>query len=130
MRVVMNAYLCKKTEFSTRYDNNITIMDLPASLNGNTEIIFRNLLDDVILNAPESHILLNFNEVENINSGNIGEMVRVIWFFQNSQRTLKMCNLSSNIQKIMNILKINERIDVYDSEDKALDSFYNIPVAV
>ena len=126
----MKTSLFKKTEFSTRYSDNIAIIDLPVSLNGNIGIIFRQILDDIIHKNPESHLLLNFHNLETINSGNIGEMVRVIWFFQNSKRILKMCSLNTNIQKIMDILKITERIEVFNSEKEALNSFQELPIAV
>jgi anti-sigma B factor antagonist len=65
-------------------------------------------------------IILNFSELEYMNSTGIGLLVTLLIRSQQQQQRLMACGLSSHYRQIFDLTRLNEAIGIYDTEEEAL----------
>jgi anti-anti-sigma factor len=65
-------------------------------------------------------IILNFSELEYMNSTGIGLLVTLLIRSQREQQRLMACGLSSHYRQIFDLTRLNEAIGTYDTETEAL----------
>ena len=67
-------------------------------------------------------IVLNFSEMEYMNSGGIGLLVTLLIRANRQQQRLFTYGLSEHYKHIFEITRLNEAIGIYDTEAQALDA--------
>ena len=65
-------------------------------------------------------ILLNFSELEYMNSSGIGLMVTLLIRANRQKQRLLACGLSDHYQHIFRITRLSEAIGIYETEAQAL----------
>ncbi len=70
-------------------------------------------------------IILNFCELDYMNSSGIGLLVTLLIRTQHQKQRLLACGLSEHYQHIFKITRLSEAIGIYDTEEQALASVGN-----
>ncbi len=65
-------------------------------------------------------IILNFDELEYMNSSGIGLLVTLLIRTQRQNQTLLACGLNEHYQRIFQLTRLNEAIAIYPDEAAAL----------
>jgi anti-sigma B factor antagonist len=70
-----------------------------------------------------SRIVVNLGEVTYIDSGGLGTLVALYTTAQNSDASVKLANLTRRVGDLLQVTKLLTVFDVYDTEEKAVQSF-------
>jgi anti-anti-sigma factor len=82
-------------------------------------------INSLIQSNPDSHLLLNLTEVDYMSSSGLRIFVSTMRVLKEANRKLKLCNMNNAVQKIFEVVELMDMFDIYDSEEKALESFKN-----
>ena len=109
----------KHLEATVRQEPGVAVMDLTGEING----FAQEALDDSYSEAESSDpgaILLNFEDVDYINSTGIALIVSLLARARASKRRLLACNLSEHYVEIFNITRLSDFISVLPDEESAI----------
>lgn len=67
-------------------------------------------------------VLLNFKDVEYINSSGISTVIGLLTEARNNDRQLLICGLTEHYTKIFDMMGLTEYVSLFESEDAALQS--------
>ena len=73
--------------------------------------------------AGNKRIILNLGETSYIDSVGLGTLVALYTSAQNTGASIKLANLTKRVGDLLQVTKLLTVFEVYDSEEKALDSF-------
>ena len=112
-------------EINLRENNNVTIVDITG------EIRRSDVMDDTTLHESvkdqlddgKRNILLNLSNVEFIDSFGVGEILASYISTQNLGGHLKLSNISKKLYVVFQITMLTKVLEIFDSENSALDSF-------
>ncbi len=76
-----------------------------------------------LLSSNKSKIVLNMSNVTYIDSAGLGTLVATYHSARNQGATLKLANLGSKFQEVLQVTKLITVFDVYDNEAAAIKSF-------
>jgi anti-sigma B factor antagonist len=106
-----------------RQRDGVTILDLKGKITiGSGDLALRNAVQEA-LNGGATKILVNLAEVSTIDSSGIGELVSAFTTVTNRGGKLKLENLPSKVNDVLQITQLITVFDVYDNEDEAVKSF-------
>jgi anti-sigma B factor antagonist len=71
----------------------------------------------------QKKIVLNMDNVTYIDSAGLGTLVAAHHSAKQQGAGLRLCNLGSKFQEVLQVTKLLTVFDVYDNEKQALDSF-------
>ena len=97
----------------------ISIVDIQGEITGFAE----NALMDAFTQASKNGthtIILNFSELDYMNSSGIGLLVTLLIRSQRNNQDLLAYGLSSHYEQIFELTKLNEAIYIYQSEEEAV----------
>jgi len=97
----------------------VSVIDLQGEVTGQVE----NALMDAFAEASNGNtktIILNFNELEYMNSSGIGLLVTLLIRTQRQKQDLVAYGLSEHYQEIFTLTRLDETIGTYGSEEEAL----------
>ncbi len=109
----------KHLEASVRQEPGVAVIDLNGEINGFAQEALDAAYAEAEAENPET-ILLNFEDVEYINSTGIALIVNVLARARASKRRLLACNLSDHYVEIFNITRLSDFMSVYPDEASAL----------
>lgn len=92
-------------------------------INGEITAFAENTLMDAYTKATDDgirYIILNFKDLEYMNSSGIGLLVTLLIRAQRQKQKLMAVGLNSHYQQIFELTRLNEAIGIYDSEAEAL----------
>jgi len=75
------------------------------------------------LGAGATKILINLSAVTTVDSSGIGEMVSAFTTVTNRGGALKLCELPSKVNDVLQITQLITVFDVFDTEAEAIESF-------
>lgn len=102
-----------------KYENK-AIIDLHGEINGLAE----QELDDAYAKATSDNVatvVLNFSDVEYINSTGIALIVTLLGQARMSHRSLAVYGLSPHYQEIFSITRLSDFMTIYQDENTALE---------
>ena len=102
-----------------RVDNHAAVIDISGELNGNGEDALMEAYS-AASNGSSRAIILNFSELEYMNSSGIGLLVTMLIRVQRNKQQLLAYGLSDHYQQIFELTRLNEAIAIYESEDAAV----------
>jgi anti-sigma B factor antagonist len=73
--------------------------------------------------AERNDLVLNLSGVNYIDSGGLGTLVALYTTARNNGGSIKLANLTQRVGDLLQVTKLVTIFDVYDSEQKAVDSF-------
>ena len=111
-------------EINLREKNQVTIFDITGEITRSdfTDTTLHQTVKD-LLNEGKRNILLNLDKVEFIDSFGVGEILASFISAQNLGGRLKLSNISKKIYVVFEITMLIKVLEIFDSENIALDSF-------
>ena len=73
--------------------------------------------------TQSKRIILNLSGVTSIDSGGLGTLVALYTSARNTGGSIKLANLTPRVGDLLQVTKLVTIFDVYDSEEKAIESF-------
>ena len=107
-------------EAEVRQERGVVVLDLRGEINGFAQEALDAAYSEAESNDPET-ILLNFEEVDYINSTGIALIVGLLARARATKRRLLACNLSDHYVEIFNITRLSDFVSVFPDEDSALE---------
>ncbi len=107
---------------STRTLNGAMVVDCSGRiLFGEETAYLRDLVKKLI--AEKQNVVLNLSDVNYIDSGGLGTLVALYTTARNSGTSVKLANLTQRVGDLLQLTKLVTVFEVYDSEQKAAESF-------
>jgi anti-sigma B factor antagonist len=101
----------------------VTIIDLSGLLRlGESSAVLRTAIRELI-DKQRSKIVLNFQDVTEIDSAGIGELVAAYTTVKSKNGLLKLLHPPQKVSNILKLTQLLRVIDVYADEDAAVRSF-------
>ncbi|MFO7679001.1 MAG: STAS domain-containing protein [Chloroflexota bacterium] len=97
----------------------MTVIDISGELNGYGEEALMEAYTQAS-NGRSQTIILNFTNLEYMNSSGIGLLVTLLIRVQRQKQRLLAYGLSDHYQQIFELTRLNEAITIFDSEQAAL----------
>jgi anti-sigma B factor antagonist len=106
---------------STRSIDGILIVDCAGRIVfGEESAILRDTVRKLI--KENSKIVLNLGGISYIDSGGLGTLVSLYTTAQNAGGSVKLANLTQRVGDLLQVTKLVTIFEVFDSEDKAVQS--------
>ncbi len=106
---------------SVRKANGAAIIDIHGEVTGFAESVLMDAYTEVTSTGATT-ILLNFSDLEYMNSSGIGLLVTLLIRAQRQKQRLLAFGLSDHYRQIFEITRLNEAISIYPTEAEALVS--------
>lgn len=103
--------------------NNTSVIDIQGEVTGLAE----NALMDAYTQASDGDtktIILNFSQLDYMNSSGIGLLVTLLIRTQRQKQRLFAVGLGEHYQQIFELTRLNEAIAMYPTESEALKAAY------
>ena len=97
----------------------VAVVDIHGEVTGFAESALMDAYNQAC-SAPARAIVLNFSELEYMNSSGIGLLVTLLIRAQRQKQRLLACGLSEHYRQIFELTRLNEAIGIYSSEGEAL----------
>ena len=98
---------------------NVAVIDIAGELNGSGEESLMAAYTTAS-NGRTQAIILNFTDLEYMNSSGIGLLVTMLIRVQRNKQQLLAYGLSEHYEQIFELTRLNEAIAIYDNEDAAV----------
>lgn len=106
-------------EAQVRHQPTVSIIQLHGEINGFAEDTLNAAYAEAEARNPDA-VLLNFSDVDYINSTGIALIVSLLARARKAQRRLLACGLSEHYVEIFHITRLADYMDVYPDEGTAL----------
>lgn len=110
-------------ELKTKKVGNVIVVYLFGRLDVHLSADIEKEINRVIKDEPDSHLLLNLNDVEYMSSSGLRIFVSTMRILKESKRKLKLSNINSAVKKIFEVVELMDMFDIYESEEEALQAF-------
>jgi anti-sigma B factor antagonist len=109
-------------KLNTRTENGVTIIDCNGRIVfGEESALLRDTVKKLI--GENSQIVLNLADITYIDSGGLGTLVALYTTAHNAGGSVKLANLTQRVGDLLQVTKLLTVFEVYDSEEKAVESF-------
>jgi len=106
-----------------RENGGVTILDLEGKITiGKGDVALRDAVHEV-LDGGAKKILIDLADVTTVDSSGVGELVSAFTTVTNRGGKLKLLNLPSKVNDILQITQLITVFEVYDDESAAVASF-------
>lgn len=115
----------RKMEINAREKSNVIIFDIEGEIRRSdlTDVTLHQLVKDQ-LDDGKRNILLNFRNVEFIDSFGVGEILASYISTHNLGGKLKIAKISKKLYLIFQVTMLTKVFEIFDDEDVALDSYF------
>jgi len=115
----------KKMEINAREKSDIVIFDIEGEIRRSdlTDVTLHQLVKNQ-LDDGKRNILLNFRNVEFIDSFGVGEILASYISTHNLGGKLKIAKISKKLFIIFQVTMLTKVLEIFDDEDVALDSYF------
>lgn len=79
-------------------------------------------LNEIIQKHTSRDIVLNLEDVEYMSSSGLRVFVSLMRSLKDTNRKLKLCNLSVAVRKVFEVVELMDMFNIFDSEDEATAS--------
>lgn len=108
-----------------RRQGNIVILDVHGAISmGESKEKFAHVMEE-LFTQTDVNVLLNFEQINYVDSTGIGELVGYLNRFAENNRHLKILKPHERIKKLLQITKLDTIFEIYEDEQAALKSFPN-----
>ena len=111
-------------EIKSREKNDIIIFDIEGEIRRSdvTDVTLHQLVKDQ-LDSGKRNILLNFQNVEFIDSFGVGEILASYISTHNLGGKLKIVKISQKLFLIFQVTMLTKVLDIFENEEAAVESF-------
>lgn len=110
----------KAFEATARRRDGVAVVDLRGDIDAGAEDALNDAYVQAVEGDPRS-ILLNFADVQYINSTGIALIVSVLARARKERRGMAACGLSDHYREIFEITRLSDFMSVYDDEASAVE---------
>jgi anti-sigma B factor antagonist len=111
------------TEFITTRENaDVKIIDVKTDLSSYAASDLRKVLENLLMEKANK-VVVNFSEVNHINSTAVGTLVGIAKRLRQNGGDLKLCNLASTLTRTFNLIGASSVVEIYESEKSAIAAF-------
>jgi anti-anti-sigma factor len=107
---------------NVRHQPRVAVVDLQGEINSFAEQVLNTAYEEAMSQQPEL-LLLNFQEVDYINSSGIALIVGILKRVQKDRRPLAACGLSEHYLEIFQITRLADFLHLFSNESDALRHF-------
>ncbi len=110
---------------NTREKDDVIIFDIEGEIRRSdiSDVTLHQLVKDQ-LDVGKRNILLNFQDVEFIDSFGVGEILASYISTHNLGGKLKIARISKKLYLVFQVTMLTKVLEIFDEEDNALDSFF------
>ena len=109
-------------KLNTRVEKGVTVVDCDGRIVfGEESALLRDTLKKMMV--ENSQIVLNLGRISYIDSGGLGTLVALYTSAQTAGGAVKLANLTQRVDDLLQVTKLLTVFEVYDSEEKAVESF-------
>lgn len=109
-------------KLSTRVVDGVTVVDCSGRIVfGDESALLRDTIKGLLNDTK--NIVLNLGQVNYIDSGGLGTLVSLYTSARSAGGNLKLANLTRRVGDLLQVTKLLTVFEVYDGEDKAVQSF-------
>jgi anti-anti-sigma factor len=122
-KIVTNGNI-NKMEIHAREKENVVIFDIEGEIRRSdvTDVTLHQLVKDQ-LDVGKRNILLNFKDVEFIDSFGVGEILASYISTHNLGGKLKIAKISKKLYLVFQVTMLTKVLEIFDEEELALNSF-------
>jgi anti-anti-sigma factor len=115
----------EKMVINTREKNDIIIFDIEGEIRRSdiSDVTLHQLVKDQ-LDSGKRNILLNFQNVDFIDSFGVGEILASYISTHNLGGKLKIAKISKKLYIVFQVTMLTKVLDIFDNEEMALESFF------
>jgi anti-sigma B factor antagonist len=113
--------MLKTVEISVRHLRSVAVLDLSGDVTGQAASELTKAYDDAVRIAPDA-VLLDFADVEYINSTGIAVLVSLLARARKEGRRITACGLTPHYREIFSVTRLSDYMDLFDDEQHALRS--------
>ncbi len=73
---------------------------------------------------PDAKIVLDMGSLKFMDSSGIGSLLSFVKKSQNTQDSLKLCNVTKQVQNLFDLVRVNRFLHVFESCEEAVKSFH------
>jgi anti-sigma B factor antagonist len=106
-------------QMSIRHLPEASIISIKGEITGFAETSLMEAYAEANRTKPHA-VILNFSDLEYMNSTGIGLLVTLLIRAQRQQQRLMACGLNSHYKQIFDLTRLNEAIGIYETESQAL----------
>ncbi|MCE2401497.1 STAS domain-containing protein [Candidatus Poribacteria bacterium] len=111
------------TEFITTRENaDVKIIDVKTDLSSYAASDLRKVLENLLMEKVNK-VVVNFSEVNHINSTAVGTLVGIAKRLRQNGGDLKLCNLAATLTRTFNLIGASSVVEIYESEKSAIAAF-------
>jgi anti-sigma B factor antagonist len=112
-------------KIESRFQNDVVIFDIEGEIKRSdiTDLTLHQLVKEQ-LDAGRRKILLNFEQVEFIDSFGVGEILASYISTHNLGGKLKLVRISKKLYLIFQVTMLTKVLDIFEDEEAALKSFF------
>lgn len=99
----------------------VAILRVVGEIDSSTADQFRERLVSLI-DETTRHLIVNFAHVAYINSSGLGGLIAAFKRVRASEGSLRLCNVGGAISEVMKLIRLDNIVDIYDTEEAALAS--------
>ncbi|HVM76245.1 MAG TPA: STAS domain-containing protein [Candidatus Saccharimonadales bacterium] len=103
--------------------NDVTVIDLSGRMTRVEEALGLRSMLQPLLERGYKRIVLNFAEVNSVDSFGMGELVHAYHGARACEGEIKLAHVNERIQELLQITKLYAVFDVYDDEVEAVAAF-------
>ena len=111
--------MAARFDASVRNESNVAIIDLEGDVDGDSEEVLNAAYAQARANGP-STVLLNFRDVEYINSTGIALIVGLLAEARKAHQSIAASGLSDHYREIFEITRLVDFMGIYPDEQTAL----------
>jgi anti-sigma B factor antagonist len=110
-------------KFRTAQRGTATVIYLQGSLMGGPDASSLNTKLHELVEGGKKNIVIDLDDVKFINSSGLGLLIGGVTALKNAGGSLKLANASQKILALIKITKLSSVFEIYESVQKAADSF-------
>ncbi len=107
---------------TNRQNNGISIIDFCGSIRSSDELDDLSQVIKHETNKSNVKLLLDFKEVDFINSSGLGRLILAAKKLSEESGTLSIMNLSEELDELFTFTKLKEKIATYKNEEEAISA--------
>jgi anti-anti-sigma factor len=105
----------------TRLKNNHLIVEIKGRIGGESSIEFYQKVKDIAADNPEADVVLDFKDVDFIDSSGLGSLVAINSHLLKNQRTLILASVPDNLTGLLKITNLTTILSIVDRIEDAIN---------
>ncbi len=110
----------RQDEFNENYDKVIFEVTPQKKIDSENTSQISSLLS-AIIDGGAKKILLSMKDVGNVDSTGIGMLINTTRKIRNKEGELVLCNILEEVKNIMNLVKLPQFVNIYNTEKEAVE---------